>query len=121
LEAPSAPEHDGHELDRLHLLFILLGERKIQHDGVSIAGEPHPRLSLSIAAHGLLDPACEDQNLSVTCVARTGVINGIYAGYRNFNGTNDYAFVLNHPNNLGYTGRAPYGIDTTVSATVWVR
>jgi hypothetical protein len=66
-------------------------------------------------------PVCEDQNLSVTCVARTGVINGIYAGYRNFNGTNDYAFVLNHPNNLGYTGRAPYGLDNNVSATVWVR
>ena len=66
-------------------------------------------------------PVCGDAALTVNCVIRTGVNDGGYAGYRNWNGTDGYAFILNHPNDLGYAGRVPYGQDKGVSATVWVR
>jgi Fibrinogen beta and gamma chains, C-terminal globular domain len=66
-------------------------------------------------------PVCNDQDMSIGCVTRTGVINTSYGGYRNWNGTNDHAFVLNHQNNYGYSGRPPYGFDDTVTAMVWVR
>jgi hypothetical protein len=66
-------------------------------------------------------PVCDDADLTVNCVTRTGVADGGYAGYRNYNGTNDHAFIFNHPGNLGYAGRVPYGEDQRISATVWVR
>jgi len=65
-------------------------------------------------------PVCSDVNMTVDCVTRAGVINGTYAGYRNWNNTNDHAFVLNHPNGIGFAGRAPYASDYGVSATVRV-
>jgi|GEM_PF-4668830 len=67
-------------------------------------------------------PVCEDAALTVNCVTRNGVVdNASYAGYRNWNATEDHAFIMNHLGNLGYAGRAPYALDSGLSATVWVR
>ena len=64
---------------------------------------------------------CEDADLTLNCIVRHNVIDGGYAGYRNFNGSQNHEFILNHPNNLGLAGRSPYCQDYGVSATVWVR
>ncbi|CAK0764289.1 exported hypothetical protein [Gammaproteobacteria bacterium] len=66
-------------------------------------------------------PTCNDAALTVNCITRMGVIDRGYAGYRNWNETENHAFVLNHGGNLGYAGRAPYALDSSISATVWVR